>query len=284
MNLDRNICSVCGEKNFSDSEYNSEVQMCSDCFERKKNNETITLFSPDILEKDMFETTQEYQERVNNLGWLEVGEVTLNSYDADTEMFTISLSLNKALKKFVNIMALEMIIRIKKKNAKQLFSISNKHKLIAKIKFSNSDLKFKKMKFDQYFLNTQDNDFKRIWIDPVTTLMWEIKQSKYKKYDWNEAFEYAKELNTKNYGGFKDWRLPSVEDFKTILTNVKYKTNNTIKIKKSFLDDSYWTSSESRTLFWGSAIQFYSTDYCFVENHKQIKNSVRCVRGKQKLQ
>jgi hypothetical protein len=46
----------------------------------------------------MFETTQEYQERVNNFGWLEVGEVTLNSYDADTEMLTISLSLNKALK------------------------------------------------------------------------------------------------------------------------------------------------------------------------------------------
>jgi hypothetical protein len=183
-------------------------------------------------------------------------------------------------------MALEMIIRIKKKNAKQLFSISNKHKLIAKIKFLNSDLKFKKMKFDQYFLNTQDNDFKRIWTDPVTTLMWEIKQSDttYRKYIWYEAFEYSKELNAKNYGGFKDWRLPSVEDFKTILTNVKYKTNNTIKIKKSFLDNNYWTSSESRTLFWGSAIQFSSTDYRFVKKHKQIKNSVRCVRGTQKLQ
>jgi len=32
MNLDRNICSKCGEKNFSDSEYNAPLSLCNNCF------------------------------------------------------------------------------------------------------------------------------------------------------------------------------------------------------------------------------------------------------------
>jgi transcription elongation factor Elf1 len=32
MNLDRNICSKCGEKNFSDSEYNTPLSLCNNCF------------------------------------------------------------------------------------------------------------------------------------------------------------------------------------------------------------------------------------------------------------
>jgi len=32
MNLDRNICKECGEKNFSDSEYNAPLSLCNNCF------------------------------------------------------------------------------------------------------------------------------------------------------------------------------------------------------------------------------------------------------------
>ena len=53
MRLDRNICSKCGEKNFSDSEYHIPLSMCNGCFEKKQ--------------KDMVKTINNLQEQVTNL-------------------------------------------------------------------------------------------------------------------------------------------------------------------------------------------------------------------------
>jgi hypothetical protein len=180
MLLDRNICSKCNEKNFSVSEYNSEAQMCNDCFEQEKNNEAVTLFSPDILEKDMFETTQEYQERVNNFGWLEVGEVTLNSYDADTEMFTITLFLNH----YITFKTLETQIKIKRKEAKPLYETSKTYKLLAQIAVTDDVVSFKELKFQDYNIQITSLYKSFYWTDKDSELMWEIKQSDtiYKKY------------------------------------------------------------------------------------------------------
>jgi len=60
-----------------------------------------------------------------------------------------------------------------------------------------------------------------VWKDPDTILIWQVKIDK-RDFTWDEAFEYAKELNRQNYGGYNDWRVPSIDELKTILTKEAY--------------------------------------------------------------
>ena len=59
--------------------------------------------------------------------------------------------------------------------------------------------------------NLDIND--KVWIDtdPDTNIMWQVDVDN-KEYIRAEAFEYAKELNAKNYGGYNDWRVPTRDE------------------------------------------------------------------------
>jgi hypothetical protein len=62
-----------------------------------------------------------------------------------------------------------------------------------------------------------DNEY--VWQDPDTGLIWQ-KQVDDEEYDWQEAFEYAKKLNSQKFGGYDDWRLPTIDELVT-LGNIK---------------------------------------------------------------
>jgi hypothetical protein len=59
-----------------------------------------------------------------------------------------------------------------------------------------------------------------VWQDPDTGLIWQ-KQVDDNKYTWQEAFEYAKKLNSQNYGNINNWRVPTIEELKTLITEEK---------------------------------------------------------------
>jgi len=283
MNLDRNICTKCSKKNFSDSEYDSEAQMCNDCFEQEKNSEAVILFSPDILKKDMFETTQEYQERVKNLGWLEVGEVTLNSYDADTEMFTIALSLNH----YITFKTQEIQIMIKREEAKPLYETSKTYKLLAQIAVADGAVSFKELKFQDYDIQITSFYKSFYWTDKDSGLIWEIKQNNTidKLYTWDQALNYAQELNTKNYCGFNDWRVPTIDELNTLVPKTSYKgiDNKDVYIKKPLINNTYSSS------YWSSSVPVSYYNFAWYMNfnsgstngsNKSTKHYMRCVKNK----
>jgi len=121
--------------------------------------------------------------------------------------------------------------------------------------------------------------------DENTGLIWETKSPckedincLEKKYTWKEAFEFIKELNKTNYGGFSDWRLPNKEELRTI---VDYSENyNTVDRKyfKYNKPDFYWAKDTYKTdvkLKWG----IYFGYGCGIVYSEDLKFYVRAVRG-----
>ncbi|MEA1917781.1 MAG: DUF1566 domain-containing protein [Campylobacterota bacterium] len=140
------------------------------------------------------------------------------------------------------------------------------------------------------------------WIDTVTGLMWEVKTEENieHEYVWSEkwvdgtwlsknltddtedAFSYAKKLNTQWHGGFSDWRVPTKKELETILI---IKEINGYYIKAPLSENSsngYWSSTSyegSSDYAW--SVYFYS-GYVYYDSHaKDDSYYVRCVRDGQ---
>lgn len=58
----------------------------------------------------------------------------------------------------------------------------------------------------------------KYWQDPKNGLYWEIKTFSNRRMEYTiaEALEYADELNAAKYGGFCDWRVPSIEELASL--------------------------------------------------------------------
>ncbi len=78
-------------------------------------------------------------------------------------------------------------------------------------------------------------------IDNNTGLIWEQSPSE-ETYTWDDAPNHCADLNSSNYGGKSNWRVPNPSEFLTIVDNSKYNpaTNS------NFANMSYylWTSKE----------------------------------------
>ena len=76
---------------------------------------------------------------------------------------------------------------------------------------------------------------------------------KYETFDWETALDLAERLDI---GGFNDWRIPTIEEFKII-----DKIKDVCEIKKSVWFASFWSISAS---FW--AISIDNTEYHWTSN------------------
>ena len=116
-------------------------------------------------------------------------------------------------------------------------------------------------------------------------LIWEVKQEDNinKTYKWEEARAYARKLNKEEYAGFDNWRLPTLDELKTLLTK---EPNNGFYIKAQLSDNLsskeqwYWTSTPDKDdssraypvgFDAGNTYWYYKTYY----------HCVRCVRSRQ---
>ena len=120
------------------------------------------------------------------------------------------------------------------------------------------------------------------WIDKDTGLMWETKNKNnlFAVYPWGEGMRnYAQLLNKHKYAGFDDWRVPDIEELRTLLSSNK--PVNGFYIKKPLANQTntlYWSSTKSSTDT--SKAWFIDTNLnTSGTQDRQSARSFRCVRG-----
>ena len=85
-----------------------------------------------------------------------------------------------------------------------------------------------------------------VWKDNNTGLLWQL-DIPLELMTWDEANLYVININNSSYGGFKDWRLPTIEELEWIYRyeNLdiawKYKEKG---VKTDFQHSFYWSSNE----------------------------------------
>ena len=126
------------------------------------------------------------------------------------------------------------------------------------------------------------------WKDLETGLIWEIKNDYNinQVLSWKKCFDYAKKLNSNNYANHNDWRVPIIEELKTLhISNI----NNDFYIKKplsrNITKDIYWSATEYKV---DRKPDAYIINFKFIKDHEiqayiTHSRSIRCVRGKRDI-
>ena len=132
------------------------------------------------------------------------------------------------------------------------------------------------------FLKKDDNTI----YDSLTSLTWMANDSWLdleKEVSWDEAKQYAQDMNDKQFAGHNDWRLPSIHEASSLYEEEKL--NKDSKGGDIHLDSIFppgagnctWTSDERG----GEAqILFYlnGCPYWYKKDDKTISHAVRLVR------
>jgi len=110
--------------------------------------------------------------------------------------------------------------------------------------------------------------------DQSTCLVWQ-KRSSGKKMNWMKALNYCERLELARK---MDWRLPSVEELRSIADYSRYKPSISTKLFPNTKSASYWTATSHPTLAKKARlINFY--DGGDGSNEKYSRHYVRAVRG-----
>jgi hypothetical protein len=124
------------------------------------------------------------------------------------------------------------------------------------------------------------------WRDSDTNLIWQVPVDS-KEYNWSEAKRYCRDLHL---GGYSDWRLPSRDELKSILTKKSYPNSKSYGgktyIKKPLLKSMtmkyqwFWSSTEKDTGWFedGSAWIVVFNDGDDYNYDVSDRDFVRCVR------
>ena len=87
--------------------------------------------------------------------------------------------------------------------------------------------------------------------DNVTGLIWEVKSSdpnsinyKYDKYSWYDAQDvFIAQLNTSDFGGYSDWRLPTEKELLYIINSGRDFPAININYFPNTISSYYWSST-----------------------------------------
>jgi len=124
--------------------------------------------------------------------------------------------------------------------------------------------------------------------DNLTGLVWENKtddgsfHDKVNLYTWERAMEFGTTLNSQNFGGHNDWRLPTTKELSTIVdSSIPYPgpTINTDYFPNTKLS-CYWSSTtDVGNPYHAWYVYFSGGDVGY--NYKSTYYRVRVVRGEQ---
>lgn len=126
------------------------------------------------------------------------------------------------------------------------------------------------------YAKTYRNSSSQVVIDDTNKLVWVDNQTNLlNKLTHEEATEYCASLKHARYS---DWRLPSVDEFKTIVDK-KNKSNFINRAFRYNHNDGYWADKALwRTLwFYADYMHFVSGTAYYDSRHKT--KYVRCVRS-----
>jgi hypothetical protein len=112
--------------------------------------------------------------------------------------------------------------------------------------------------------------------DKQTDLIWQKDYATNKT--WQQAMDYADELNTAKHGGYSDWRLPTIEE---LVTLINYQRYNPASDFPGMPNGWFWSSSSyagSTSYAWNVYGSNGSVSYC----DKTYGDAARCVRGERR--
>jgi len=89
-------------------------------------------------------------------------------------------------------------------------------------------------------------------LDNETKLYWQSRPTT-KKFSWRDAIKYCRNLN---YGGYSDWRLPNIDELKSLVDYNRYNPAIATTLIDIKTDDWYWSSSEDISDSSGSWLSF----------------------------
>jgi hypothetical protein len=100
-----------------------------------------------------------------------------------------------------------------------------------------------------------------------------------KGVNWNDAMEIPAKFNQKGYAGYNDWRVPNIDELKTLIDKVKGTSGNYIDADVFPKNNKFfWSSSPDANGSDGAGgVGFYS-GYSY-NNGEDYGNYVRLVRG-----
>jgi uncharacterized protein DUF1566 len=122
--------------------------------------------------------------------------------------------------------------------------------------------------------------------DSLTSLTWLANDSRLdldKEITWDEAEQYAREMNEKNFAGHNDWRMPTIHEATSLFEKSKLNKDfkgGDINIDSVFppgMGNCSWTSDtrggEAQIIFYVNGLPYW-----YRKDDKTISHSVRLVR------
>ncbi len=117
---------------------------------------------------------------------------------------------------------------------------------------------------------------KEVVIDTKTKLMWIDDESAFKlQKTHKEAIQYCEELN---FSSYSNWRLPTIEEYKTIVDK-RNKRNYIHKAFKFNVPSGYWAFKSHWRTFWFYADYLHFVSGTAYFDNRNVKKYIRCVRN-----
>ena len=101
---------------------------------------------------------------------------------------------------------------------------------------------------------------------------------KAQKTTWNDAMEIPAKFNQKSYAGYNDWRVPNIDELKTLIDVVEDIGENYIAKVFPKNEIGFWSSSPLATGRYGACGGYFNAGFSY-GNHRSYNYNVRLVRG-----
>ena len=125
--------------------------------------------------------------------------------------------------------------------------------------------------------NLREINGAKVVFDEISYLMWQQSGSD-ERMEFKHANKYINELNEKDFAGFNDWRLPTLEETMSL---VEPDRKSGLYINPVFDHKQNWLWSADQNLLQGSVLQWvvnFIKGYCYFYLPDYGTNYVRAVR------
>ncbi len=111
--------------------------------------------------------------------------------------------------------------------------------------------------------------------DSISLLQWQDNAIG-ERMTWESAIDYCE--NTLELGGYGDWRLPNINELKSIVDRSRYNPSIVSAFTKTSSSNYYWSSTTYRSYSNYAWIVYFNNGNVY-NNAKSNNNFVRCVRA-----
>lgn len=123
----------------------------------------------------------------------------------------------------------------------------------------------------------------KVWLDEETGLMWQVKidaSEVHGRLPWNDIFQYCTNKNKENFSGFNDWRVPTLEELETLVTNDSY-PNCYGYDEESFIKKPLLYSMNMRYgRFWSATSNLEDDNFAYGINFNRQRENSQSKKGK----